>query len=79
MEVRIERPGADLDLARLQALLQDIDPAVVLDSEAVSGALRVSTVMGTQSLLEALRACGLAIDAGGLIYLPSVCCGGCSG
>ena len=79
MEVRIERPGAALDMAQLQALLQDIDPAVVLDREALSGALRVSTVMGTQSLLEALRACGLAIEAESLVHLPSVCCGGCSG
>lgn len=79
MEVRIERPGPEVDPGLLEARLQDVDPAAVLDFEAASGALRVSTVMTTQELLQALRAAGLAIAAGDLIHLPSVCCGGCSG
>lgn len=79
MEVRIERAGSRTELSRLEALLQEIDPASVLDLETLGGALRVSTVMTTQELLQALRAGGLAVEATSLVLVPSVCCGGCSG
>ena len=79
MELRIEHPGAAIDLDRVVVGLQAIDPAVMVDREVLSGALRIATLMTTTELLAALQGAGLALTEADLVYLPSVCCGGCGG
>jgi hypothetical protein len=51
----------------------------VVDREVLSGALRIATLMTTPELLAALQGAGLALTEADLVYLPSVCCGGCGG
>ena len=79
MEVRIENPGRLIDCIRLEACLREADPAALIDVESASGALRVSTLMTTQELLQAVHAGGLSLGPETLVHLPSVCCGGCGG
>lgn len=79
MEVRIESNQATAPLAEITRCIQDADPAAVIDQEAGSQALRISTVMGTSELLSALRDGGLFIAASDIQHLPSACCGGCGG
>jgi hypothetical protein len=82
MELRIERPGANLDVPALLQELLALDASAVLDRETASGALRIATLLPTAHVLQALQALqahGLALRAEDLLPLPSVCCGGCSG
>lgn len=79
MELRIERPGANLDVPALLQELLALDASAVLDRETASGALRIATLLPTAHVLQALQAHGLALRAEDLLPLPSVCCGGCSG
>jgi hypothetical protein len=79
MEVRIHRTDATADLAGISQRIQDADPAAVIDVEAGSEALRISTVMGTSELLSALHEGGLDVSAMDIVHLPSACCGGCGG
>ena len=79
MEVRVHTPDAASRLDRVTHAVQGTDPAAVIDLDAASGALRVSTVMGTTELLGALREGGLEVEADDLRHQPSTCCGGCGG
>lgn len=79
MELRIEQPGTAFDLDQVVAGLEAIDPAVVVDRESAAGALRIATLMTTPELLAGLRGAGLSVTETDLVYLPSVCCGGCGG
>lgn len=79
MEVRIQRTDAAADLAGISRHIQEADPAAVIDVEAGSKALRISTVMGTSELLSALHEGGLDVAAVDIVHLPTTCCGGCGG
>lgn len=79
MELRIEHPGDNLDLALVVERLAVADPSSVVDRESASGALRIATVLAPAELCAALAAAGLRVREADLVYLPSVCCGGCGG
>lgn len=79
MEVRIQRTNAASRLDGISQRIQDADPAAVIDLEAGSEALRISTVMGTSELLAALREGGLEVSEADIVHLPTSCCGGCGG
>lgn len=79
MEYVIRLADATADLADIERHLVDLDPAVVLDRDAATGALRCSTSAMAQELSQAFAAAGYRVAPEAIERLPSVCCGGCSG
>ena len=79
MELRIEHPGDDLDLALMVERLAMADPSSVVDRESADGALRIATLLAPAELRAVLATAGLRVREADLVYLPSVCCGGCGG
>ena len=79
MEYRVELAGMTPDLAAVSDALLAADPAAVADFDAAAGALRVSTCVESDELLELLLLAGAAGSRGQVELMPSVCCGGCSG
>ena len=79
MQYRLDTPGPVTDLAVIERAITALDAAAVLDLDPGGKALRVSTVLGEQELLQAFAAAGHVADAAQLERLPSECCGGCGG
>ena len=79
MEYVIRLDDAAADLASIEQCLLDLDPAVVLDRDAATGALRCSTSALAEELLHAFADAGYRVAPDAIERLPSVCCGGCSG
>ncbi|GAB2521201.1 hypothetical protein [Lysobacter humi (ex Lee et al. 2017)] len=67
------------DLRRVEAALIDLDPAAVVDFDALDSSLRLSTLLEPLQVAEALGRAGLAITPGDVRRVPSECCGGCGG
>ena len=79
MEFHITRdpgmPGMDL----IEAALQDLDPAAMVDMDTSGEVLRVATWIEAAQLVEVLNRAGWPLRPGRVIQQPSVCCGGCGG
>lgn len=67
------------DLPRLEAAVQAVDPAALLDLDPAGDALRIATWMTPDELGSTLADAGLALADDALVQLPSECCGGCGG
>ena len=67
------------DVAALERRLLDLDPSALLDLAGDGLEVRISSMATAQELLDCVRAAGVDVQAGDLVQLPSVCCGGCSG
>lgn len=71
-----ERP---VDLAILAHHLLDLDPAMLVDRDVVTGHLRCSTSALAVELLLAFSHAGYRLVPDDIVRVPSACCGGCSG
>lgn len=79
MEYAVHVSGPVPDLALVERALGSLDPAVVLDLADGGSALRISTWATPAEVLASLRSVGVDAGPDGLVQLPSICCGGCSG
>ena len=79
MEFSLRTAGGPPDLTAIERQLVALDPAALVDLDAGGTTVRISTAATGGELLACLRQAGTAGDAGDLVQLPSVCCGGCSG
>ena len=79
MELDIRLPAGQADLARIEQLLLETDPAAVVDRDRGTGHLRLSTCAGHDEVARILAVAGSPVEAGAITIVPSVCCGGCSG
>ena len=77
MQFNIPLGTTVIDSAAMEARLQAVDPAALVDAEA--GMLRVSSSLSEHELASLLAAAGLAVDASRIERVPSECCGGCGG
>lgn len=78
MEFHVRIAGQP-DLGAIESQLFGIDPAALVDHDAASCQLRISTVAHPRELAEAIAAAGYRVTAADIELQPSVCCGGCSG
>ncbi|HZX81394.1 MAG TPA: hypothetical protein VFE72_10630 [Lysobacter sp.] len=78
MQLKIHTSTAP-DLSNLESALVDADPSALVDFDAASGALRVSTLLQPQQVAALLRVAGLPVDEAQVTRVPSECCGGCGG
>jgi len=78
MHYRIDTVGR-VEPAAIERLLHAIDAAAMVDADARAGGLRISTVVGADELSALLRDAGCTLGLGGIVRLPSDCCGGCGG
>lgn len=79
MELDIRIPQTPVDVAGIERLLLDADPACLVDLDPATGRLRVSTCASRDEVALVLSAAGHPVAAGDIAIVPSVCCGGCSG
>lgn len=69
----------DLDLAAIEAVLDERDPAGLVDRDPARALLRFSTCLGGAEVLALMADAGFPVDASALEGVPSECCGGCGG
>ena len=67
------------DLSTIEYAIADLDPSVLLDTDASGHVMRISTTLNEDELLACLRQAGVHAGPGDLERQPSVCCGGCGG
>ncbi len=79
MEFHVRVAAGTLDLPALETRLLALDPAAVLDLDSTGARLRVSTLVPSQDLADAMAATGHPVALRDIEQQPSVCCGGCSG
>ncbi len=79
MEYSIQLGAVSVDIERIRAALQDIDPAALADLDPRSRHLRICANMLDRELFDALERAGHPADTARVTRLPSVCCGSCSG
>ena len=79
MEFVYRAAGQMPDLSVLECALADLDPAVILDANALGRSVRISTTLPEDDLLACLQRAGVQASPADLERLPSVCCGGCGG
>ncbi|WP_133477575.1 hypothetical protein [Cognatilysobacter segetis] len=79
MQYEIAGVPATLDLPLFTQLITDADPAAVVDLAPGTRTLRMSTVLGTHAVLDALGRTGVDVASTEVDQLPSQCCGGCGG
>lgn len=69
----------DLDLAAIEAVLDERDPAGLVDRDPARALLRFSTCLGGAEVLALMADAGFPVEASALEGVPSECCGGCGG
>lgn len=79
MEYHVSIGHAAPDIGVLDAAFQTMDPAAVVDFDAVHRQLRISTALGAGEIARVLAQAGYPIELALIELQPSVCCGGCSG
>lgn len=79
MQYSIPLDVAGLDLAALEAQVQNFDPASLVDYDTARSRLRISTVVLAIELVFILEQAGYRVPLNQIELTPSVCCGGCSG
>lgn len=79
MEFHIELAGVPPDLAAIEGVLLDVDPAAVIDVDAAGLILRVSAAVEAAELVELVCRAGYPVAPAQVVQLPSICCGSCSG
>lgn len=79
MQFTVQPLPARPDLDRIEAALTDLDPAALVDFDAVASALRLSTLLEPIDILQALATAGVDVAPEAVHRQPSECCGGCGG
>lgn len=79
MQFRINITGSSPDIARIEEVIRELDPAVSVDIDPTGQTLRVATLLDGMSLLEQLSQAGCLVGQDRLERVPSECCGGCGG
>ena len=79
MEISLPIVNQAPDLAALERLLIEVDPAALFDLSGDGNSLRISTSASDREVIACLHAAGVPARLDDLIRLPSVCCGGCGG
>lgn len=79
MELDIILRNRPVDVGHIERLLLEADPAGVVDLDAATGHLRISTCAARDEVALVLLAAGHPVEAADIVIVPSVCCGGCSG
>ena len=79
MQFNVQLEAARLDLPTLEQLLQLQDPSALVDFDALSRTLRVSTTLEERDIAANLARIGHEVTAGDVERQASTCCGGCGG
>lgn len=79
MEYHIPLASPSADPITIERVLQEFDPAGLVDLDARTGRLRISTVVMDIELVFILEQAGHPVRLTQIERVPSVCCGGCSG
>ncbi|MGN7830989.1 hypothetical protein ACTJI2_05170 [Pseudoxanthomonas sp. 22568] len=79
MEYHIPLPGPSVDPITIERVLQEFDPAGLVDLDAKAGKLRISTVVMDIELVFIMEQAGHPVRLTQIERIASVCCGGCSG
>lgn len=79
MEFHINTTRARVDADRVQQALWQIDPASVAQVDSDGRMMRVNVEADASRLLTVLQSVDVPVDAGDIIQIPSICCGGCGG
>lgn len=79
MQYEVASMPMTLDLPLFDRLITDADPAAIVDLTPDTRTLRMSTVLGTHAVIDALGRSGVQARADDIEIIPSNCCGGCGG
>lgn len=79
MEYHIPLPSPTVDPITIERVLQEFDPAGMVDLDTQAGKLRISTVVMDIELVFIMEQAGHPVPLTRIERIPSVCCGGCSG
>lgn len=79
MKFNIATHGGSVDLDAVERALLHADPAAVVDLDATSTLLRVSTSLDGAQLHKLVAFAGFPVALADVQQLPSECCGGCGG
>ena len=79
MKFNIRTHGNAVSVSAVEQALIHVDPAALVDLDATSTWLRVSTCLDGAELHELVARAGLPVGRADVEQLPSECCGGCSG
>ena len=79
MQFKLEISRPITDLRHIEDALLALDPAAVVDSDVAGINLRVASTLGAEELLQVVTKAGYTVEHGGIVGVPSECCGGCGG
>lgn len=79
MQFILDSAGQALPLATIENAIANLDAAALVDLDASTRALRISTFATAGEVLDCLRQAGLQVQPQQLKQRPSECCGGCGG
>ncbi len=79
MQFNVPLSAAAIDPAAIEARLQTLDPAALVDTDAGNHALRISTSLSEREIASLLADAGHPVDPARIAREPSICCGGCGG
>lgn len=79
MQFSLNTQSRHVDPLAIERGLLALDPAALMDMDAGSHTVRISTSATRNELLAFLGPMGLADNPADLVQLPSECCGGCGG
>ncbi|HEY9144814.1 MAG TPA: hypothetical protein VIM90_12360 [Arenimonas sp.] len=79
MEFHIQSAATDVELRRFRNDVIAVDPAAMVERDALGQHLLASTQLSGSELLTIASLAGLQITREHLQAQPSVCCGGCGG
>ncbi len=79
MQFNVLFTHSNIDVEAVERLLQQMDPAGLVDVDRLNRRLRISTYISGAELLDLMDKAGTPIHASQIEQIPSVCCGGCGG
>lgn len=79
MEFNVNIAGLAPDIDAIQAAIQIVDAAAVVDIAPADPILRVAAAVNLEELVHLLKQTGCPVSVDRVKQLPSVCCGGCGG
>jgi len=79
MQFNVPLSAAAIDPAAIEARLQTLDPAALVDTDDRNHALRISTSLSEREIASLLADAGHPVDPARIAREPSICCGGCGG
>lgn len=79
MEYHIPLQSPSVDPITIERVLQEFDPAGLVDLDIDTGKLRISTMVMDIELVFIMEQAGHPIRLTQIERIPSGCCGGCGG